>query len=315
MQSLENIKHATTEQIIKGKQIARQDHPVKISVQAVSQAVWRRPAEGELKLNVDGAFVAQTLEAVAGMIMRRSDGTIVFSACRVLSNCTSALEAEMLACLDGVRFATDMGLDRILVESDCQVLVNVLTGDDRDGSPLCHLVEDLHIMLSSGRFLNVIKIPRPILVRRNWQGSPKCCFCHHDETIKHLFFQCQFARSIWSAIQVASRLSPPRSVANILGNWLHGIDNRDRVHIRVGAIALIWSLWLCRNNMVFDAKISSPMQVIYQCAHLLREWSTLQKPEHRDLYMEVCSRLEQVAKEIFTQHGWHHRLRIQPPRP
>jgi hypothetical protein len=77
------------------------------------------------------------------------------------------------------------------------------------------------------------------LVRRNWQGSPKCCFCHHDETIKHLFFQCQFARSIWSVIQVASSLSPPRSVANIFGNWLHSIDNRDRVHIRVGAIALV----------------------------------------------------------------------------
>ena len=153
------------------------------------------------------------------------------------------------------------------------------------------------------------------LVRRNWQGSTKCCFCHHEETIKHLFFECQFARSIWSTIQVASSLYPPSSVTNIFGNWLHGIDNRDRVHIRVGAIALLWSLWLCRNNAVFDAKMSSPMQVIFHCAHLLREWSTLQKPEHRDLYMEVCSRLEQVAKDVFTHHGWQHSLRIEPPPP
>jgi hypothetical protein len=80
------------------------------------------------------------------------------------------------------------------------------------------------------------------LVRRNWKGIPKCCFCHHDETIKHLFFQCQFARFIWSAIQVASSLSPPRPVTTIFGNWLYGIDNRDRVHIRVGVIALVWSL-------------------------------------------------------------------------
>jgi hypothetical protein len=150
MQSLENIKHATTEQIIEGKQIAGQDHPVKISVQVVSQPIWRRPAEGELKLNVDEEFVVQTLEAGAGMIMRRSD--------------TSALEAKMLACLDGVRFATDMGLDRITVESDCQVLVNLVTGDDRDGFPLCHLVEDLRIMLSCGRFLNVIKFLDFIIV-------------------------------------------------------------------------------------------------------------------------------------------------------
>ena len=26
------------------------------------------------------------------------------------------------------------------------------------------------------------------LVKRNWYGSKKCVFCHHDETIKHLFF-------------------------------------------------------------------------------------------------------------------------------
>ena len=47
------------------------------------------------------------------------------------------------------------------------------------------------------------------LVKRNWHGSTRCVFCHQDETIKHLFFQCQFARSIWSVIQVASTLYPP----------------------------------------------------------------------------------------------------------
>ena len=56
------------------------------------------------------------------------------------------------------------------------------------------------------------------LAKRNWQGSKKCVFCHHDESIKHLFFQCSFARSIWSTIQIASNLYPPKSVANIFGN-------------------------------------------------------------------------------------------------
>jgi hypothetical protein len=56
------------------------------------------------------------------------------------------------------------------------------------------------------------------LAKRNWQGSKTCVFCHHDETIKHLFFQCRFAKSIWSIIQMGSTLYPPRSVANIFGN-------------------------------------------------------------------------------------------------
>jgi hypothetical protein len=38
------------------------------------------------------------------------------------------------------------------------------------------------------------------LVKRNWHGSKKCVFCHHDETIKHLFSRCKFARTMWLAI-------------------------------------------------------------------------------------------------------------------
>ena len=60
-----------------------------------------------------------------------------------------------------------------------------------------------------------------------------------------------------------SNLYPPTTVANIFGNWWHDIDNRDRKHLRVGAIALLWSLWLRRNDRVFNAKCSSPMEVIY----------------------------------------------------
>jgi hypothetical protein len=61
--------------------------------------------------------------------------------------------------------------------------------------------------------------------KRNWHGSKKCVFYHQDETIKHLFFQCRFARSIWSVIQVASTLFPPCSITNIFGNWLNETDN------------------------------------------------------------------------------------------
>jgi hypothetical protein len=34
------------------------------------------------------------------------------------------------------------------------------------------------------------------LAKHNWHGSLWCCFCHHHETIKILFFQCKFAHSI-----------------------------------------------------------------------------------------------------------------------
>jgi hypothetical protein len=80
------------------------------------------------------------------------------------------------------------------------------------------------------------------LAKRNWHGNMKCVFCHQDKTIKYLFFQYHFVRSIWSVIQVASTLFPPCSITNIFGNWLNGIDNRFKKHIMVGEIAFIWSL-------------------------------------------------------------------------
>jgi hypothetical protein len=151
------------------------------------------------------------------------------------------------------------------------------------------------------------------LVKRNWHGSTQCVFCHQDETINHLFFHCRFARSIWSLIQVASSLYPPTCVPNIFGNWLHDIDLRFRMLIRVGALVVIWSLWLCRNDKVFNDKNCSLLQGIYRCTCILPLWSPLQRVENRDLFTEVCTRLETTARDISPPHGWPHNLRIGPP--
>jgi hypothetical protein len=120
------------------------------------------------------------------------------------------------------------------------------------------------------------------------------------------------AASIWSIIQAASSLYPPTSVANVFVNWLHGIDLRFRTLLRVGAIAVIWSLWLCRNDKVFYDKNCSILQVIYRCTATLRLSSPLQRLENRDLFTEVCTRLEATARDIFSPHGWPHNLRIGP---
>jgi hypothetical protein len=40
------------------------------------------------------------------------------------------------------------------------------------------------------------------LVRRNWQGSVKFCFCSSVETIQHLFFDCHFASFVWNTVHI-----------------------------------------------------------------------------------------------------------------
>jgi hypothetical protein len=94
-----------------------------------------------------------------------------------------------------------------------------------------------------------IVLTRANLAKRNWQGSKNCSFCHTDETILHLFYECRFARFVWCTIQVATGLFPPRGVSNMSGNWLRGIrkDLKSLILLRVTTIC--WSLWFCGNDM------------------------------------------------------------------
>jgi hypothetical protein len=88
----------------------------------------------------------------------------------------------------------------------------------------------------------------------------------------------RFGRSIWSIIQVASSLYPPTSVVNVFGNWLHGIDLRFRRLIRMGALAVIWALWLCRNDKIFNGKtflscsLSTDVPIFFVCGRLFNGW-------------------------------------------
>src|SRR4051812_33142524 len=113
----------------------------------------------------------------------------------------------------------------------------------------------------------------------------------------------QFARAIWSIIQISSGLSPPRSVVNVFGNWINEIEDKYETLFRVGALAIIWSLWLCRNETILNNVISSPLQVIYRATVVLRSWTSLQRMEFRNLFAEDCRRLEDTARDIFSRHG------------
>jgi hypothetical protein len=150
------------------------------------------------------------------------------------------------------------------------------------------------------------------LAKRNWQGSVQCCFCHKDETIQHLLFDCPLARTVWSIIQVATNLYLPHSVSNMFGTWLWGLDKDKKSLVLAGAAATCWAIWRCRNNIVFNRKVvPSPSQVIYSVIHWLRTWTILQKPGSRDMVLATCRRLEEVLRVCFSQaHGWRSSLRI-----
>ena len=149
------------------------------------------------------------------------------------------------------------------------------------------------------------------LIRRNWHGSTKCCFCDQDETIHNLFISCSFARVIWRIVHMNFNITPPTSITNLFGNWLNGVRKRDKTQIRVGVCALLWAIWHVRNDYVFNrAKNTSFLQVIPLATHWIRTWSFLQSEDQRQATDIGCNRLEMVTQEFFTQFGWQCANRI-----
>jgi hypothetical protein len=108
---------------------------------------------------VDEAFIAQTGAGGAGMILRDSK-RLIFLACRSLVFCSSALESELQACLEGPNFSLNLSHDKILVETDSLELVQMATCKARDGYCVGHLVGDLRLLLVSERVISISKIHR-----------------------------------------------------------------------------------------------------------------------------------------------------------
>ena len=151
------------------------------------------------------------------------------------------------------------------------------------------------------------------LIRRRWKGAKKCEFCAMDETIQHLFFDCHIARFIWRAIMVVFNIKMPHSFNNMFGLWLFNIPKHFRELLLVGMAAMCWSIWLSRNDLVFEKKQStSYLQVLFRGTYWCRQWTLLQK-KHEDsiILKEACTRLEMAALSFFKTYGWLHPKRIQ----
>ncbi|GJN23854.1 hypothetical protein PR202_gb11542 [Eleusine coracana subsp. coracana] len=109
------------------------DHSRTRRVETDTDKRWIPPEEGWIKINVDGGYTEQNGRGSIGVIARRQDGSVCFTVWRVVLRCVSALEAEALACVEGLRMATEWAHGRIIIESDCARVVAALNnaGEDR----------------------------------------------------------------------------------------------------------------------------------------------------------------------------------------
>jgi hypothetical protein len=59
------------------------------------------------------------------------------------------------------------------------------------------------------------------LIRRNWKGGKQCSFCLKEESIKHLLYECHYARFLWGLSHITFNVPPPRNVKHMLNTWIN----------------------------------------------------------------------------------------------
>ena len=137
------------------------------------------------------------------------------------------------------------------------------------------------------------------LAKRNWKGNSHCSFCGNHENIEHLFISCPFAKLIWRVVFCTYNIPPPTNVTNMFGNWLRGVDQKTKWgvdqktknRIRIGVSAICWSIWNCRNDIVFNRKDKfHVLQVIHTAVHWIQLWAFLLPSDQRELMAAGCSR-------------------------
>ncbi|KAL6218275.1 hypothetical protein ACLB2K_011490 [Fragaria x ananassa] len=104
---------------------------------------WTKPSVEFVKLNVDAAFDPNSGRTWLGGVFRDHEGFCLGAFTKFIVSGSSLQHSEFLAVLEGVRWAQVHHLLPLVVETDCQVLVNVVQSGSLDHSSIDFLLSDL----------------------------------------------------------------------------------------------------------------------------------------------------------------------------
>jgi ribonuclease HI len=108
-----------------------------------SSSGWKRPRENFTKVNFDAAFHHPTEAGAWGFVARTDEGEFIAAAAGKLRHLHDALQAETEACAAAVEGAAALGLNRVIFESDSQVLVNALNSSSHELATIGVLLRDI----------------------------------------------------------------------------------------------------------------------------------------------------------------------------
>lgn len=99
----------------------------------------------------------------------------------------------------------------------------------------------------------------------------------------HFFFSCSMEKLIWSLLRCSFDLaSIPVNLHDCFGRWIRTFLKCEKQLVLVGISALFWSIWRCRNDVIFNCKNHcDPMTIVRLLCNWIIEWPVLQKKKNQ----------------------------------
>ncbi|KAK8617283.1 hypothetical protein V6N13_080200 [Hibiscus sabdariffa] len=121
---------------------------------------WTKPNLGQIKINVDGAWIAERRVAAIGVIARDQHGMMIDGCALLMNGAHSAETVEACAFATGVRLAVDKGWENAIIEGDSLSIIHRLLGSDQDFSVAASFLVDAIAALKEHPGLKIQHVAR-----------------------------------------------------------------------------------------------------------------------------------------------------------
>ncbi|CAN1304053.1 hypothetical protein LINPERPRIM_LOCUS26067 [Linum perenne] len=110
---------------------------------------------------------------------------------------------------------------------------------------------------------------------RGFTLANRCVLCgSNEESVQHLFLSCAFASEVWTL--VSSKLSihgpHPFSLAGFIQGWKEVNCSKSFISKKVILHAVLWYIWLERNNRIFRDVDCSPTSTTIKLWLAVGDW-------------------------------------------
>jgi len=111
---------------------------------------WKKPAEGILKLNSDGAFREGSKDDGWGFVIRNHQGRVIRAGAGREEFLLNAFHAEFLGCAAGsLQEAARMGISRLDIETDASLVKAALASNDYRLSEVGGIITEMKLLLAT----------------------------------------------------------------------------------------------------------------------------------------------------------------------